>query len=87
MKQDTALIRCQHLAELTGLRVTSYSKNGVQYFQFSTIKIVCTYRKARVFADGFVAGKRYEFLHKRTSILSKLSAAIKQAWGALWGAS
>ncbi len=63
MNRCTAELRCETLSQTTGLRVKSYSKNGVEYFQFGppdrTIITVATYRKARCFAQGFAAGQQY----------------------------
>ncbi len=64
MNRQTANLRCETLAQTTGLLVRSYSKAGVEYFQFGppdrTIITVATYRKARCFAQGFAAGREYE---------------------------
>lgn len=57
--------RIDHLKALTGLPVSHYTENckpgTVNYFVFghdyNPIKTVCTYRKAKVFAEGFAAGR------------------------------
>jgi hypothetical protein len=82
MNKEVAALRCKYLSETTGLPVVSYSRNGVEYFQFGdanrTIITVPTYRKARCFAQGFSYGREYErLLHVRPSLLSKLLATIK----------
>lgn len=53
--------RIDHLKLLTGLPVHHYTERGVSYFVFghayNPIKSVYTYRKAKVFAEGFAAGR------------------------------
>lgn len=54
--------RDQTLARLSQLQVTSYVKLGVVYYVFGPrhlpMKSVCTYRKAKVFAEGVALGRR-----------------------------
>ncbi len=49
------------LTRLSGLNVNSYSRDGVRHFVFGPVdrnlKTVCTYRKARVFAEGVAIGR------------------------------
>ncbi len=44
----------------SGIRVVYHTRKGVHYFQFmidkQTLKTVCTYRKARIFAEGIATG-------------------------------
>lgn len=92
MKPETIELRRKTLVQIIGLEVGAYTKNGVVYFQFGpagkTIATVCTYRKAKLFAEGFRAGVRHnELLHERSSLVSKLQAAIKQARRACWRAA
>ncbi len=55
--------RIDHLKALTGLPVACHSarRGSVHYFVFGheshPIKTVWTYRKAKVFAEGFAAGR------------------------------
>jgi hypothetical protein len=53
--------RIDHLKAITGLPVDCYKSKGVWYFVFGDlerpVKTVCTYRKARTFAQGFAAGR------------------------------
>ena len=53
--------RIDHLKAITALPVHRYTERGVSYYVFGheyiPIKIVCTYRKARAFAEGFAAGR------------------------------
>jgi hypothetical protein len=57
--------RIDHLKLLTGLPVSHYFekrwRDSVNYFvfghEYNPIKTVCTYRKAKVFAEGFAAGR------------------------------
>ena len=50
------------LTRISRLPVESYTRLGVRYFVFGPrdkpLKTVCTYRKARVFADGVAIGRR-----------------------------
>lgn len=53
--------RIDTLKAITGLPVSHYTERGVNYFvfghEYNPIKTVCTYRKAKVFAEGFAAGR------------------------------
>lgn len=56
--------RTDTLHRISGLPVSTYELGGVNYFVFGPperpIKTVCTYRKARVFAEGVAAGRSQE---------------------------
>jgi hypothetical protein len=49
------------LSDLSGLPVHAHSRNGVNYFVFGpeeqAVKSVCTYRKAKIFAQGVALGR------------------------------
>lgn len=53
--------RHETLARIACLPVESYTRLGVRYFVFGPkdkpLKSVCTYRKARVFAEGVAIGR------------------------------
>jgi len=55
---------CETLAQLSGLNV--YIQPGTRYFVFDdrgqTVKTVCTYRKAKVFAQGVATGRNLSLL-------------------------
>lgn len=56
--------RINTLTRLSGLPVSLHDRQGVHYFTFGPtnkpIKTVCTYRKARAFAEGVAAGRAQE---------------------------
>lgn len=56
--------RDEFLAKTAGIEVSHYYKAGVTYYVFGPpeepLKTVCTYRKARVFAEGIAIGRRLE---------------------------
>jgi len=57
--------RLDTLYRISDLRVTCYVKRGVRYFVFwgpddRTVKSVCTYRKAKTFAEGVALGRILE---------------------------
>jgi hypothetical protein len=56
--------KLQTLAQITDLPVSCYFRGDIKYFVFGPrhqpIKTVCTYRKAKVFAEGFALGKKYK---------------------------
>jgi hypothetical protein len=58
MMQD----RVDTLERISGLEVRFYRRLGTNYFVFGgskhAIKSVCTYRKAKVFAEGVALGRR-----------------------------
>ncbi|GMU26253.1 MAG: hypothetical protein AMXMBFR16_11580 [Candidatus Uhrbacteria bacterium] len=62
MKREIPPERLATLERLSGLTVRGYVQTGVNYFQFmegdETVKTVCTYSKARIFAMGIAIGKR-----------------------------
>lgn len=64
MDDPTTIIRCQTLTQISRLPVSCYERNGERCFVFGPpnqpIKTVCTYRKARVFAEGVAAGRAPE---------------------------
>ncbi len=49
------------LARISHLHVTNYLRLGVRYFVFGPkckpVKSICTYRKAKVFAEGVAIGR------------------------------
>jgi hypothetical protein len=53
--------RADTLKHISGLEVRFYRRLGTNYFVFGgskhTIKSVCTYRKAKVFAEGIAIGR------------------------------
>lgn len=53
--------RLETLKRISGLPVTGYVTKGVKYYVFGPenepVKTVCTYRKARVFAEGVATGR------------------------------
>ncbi len=55
--------RVETLVRITGLEVTRYEQGGVQYFVFGDpsqpLKSVCTYQKAKIFAEGYALGKQF----------------------------
>ncbi len=55
-------VRRDTLARISGLPVTCYIKHGVRAFVFGVpnVKTVCTYRKARAFAEGVAIGRSQE---------------------------
>jgi hypothetical protein len=57
MMQD----RIDTLERISGLEVRHHNTTGVNYFMFKVskgvTKTVCTYRKARVFAEGVATGR------------------------------
>ena len=57
MMQD----RIDTLERISGLVVKFYNRDGVNYFTFGgskhALKTVCTYRKAKVFAEGVAIGR------------------------------
>jgi len=59
--EHTEAIRRETLARISGLPVSCYIRHGVRVFVFGRpeqpVKTVCTYRKARVFAEGVAAGR------------------------------
>lgn len=54
--------RIENLQWVSGEQVSCYRKTGVTYFVFGQpnkpLKTVCTYKKARIFAEGVAIGKR-----------------------------
>jgi hypothetical protein len=56
--------RLETLTRISGLSVSVYQRDGVNYFVFGPInrplKTVCTYPKVKLFAEGFAAGRSYE---------------------------
>ncbi len=64
MDQKQLQERIDTLERLSGFRVLHRrSQSGTNYFQFmhgkATLKTVCTYRKARVFAEGVKLGVKF----------------------------
>lgn len=55
----TESIRRETLARFSGLPVSCHVKRGVRVFSFGrpTLKTVCTYRKAKAFAEGVAIGR------------------------------
>lgn len=57
---------CVYLAHISGVIVTTYTKNNINYFEFKnddknvTYNTVCTYKKARQFALGICTGRRIQ---------------------------
>ncbi len=54
--------RIKTLEEISGFMVRVYQRHGVNYFVFSTlenynIKTICTYPKAKLFAEGIRIGQ------------------------------
>jgi hypothetical protein len=53
--------RIDTLAEISGLTVSRYEQDGIQYFVFGDpsqpLKTVPNYKKAKLFAEGFALGK------------------------------
>lgn len=53
--------RVAHLAKWSGLDVRHFDRYGVNYFVFEdggkTVKTVCTYPKAKLFAIGVAYGR------------------------------
>lgn len=53
--------RLDTLKRVSGLPVTVYTGKGVKYFVFGPenqpLKTICTYRKAKVFAEGVAIGR------------------------------
>jgi hypothetical protein len=56
--------RLETLTRISGLSVSVYQRGGVNYFVFGPtnrpLKTVCTYPKAKLFAEGVAAGRSYE---------------------------
>lgn len=54
--------RCLTLHKISGLLVSTYHKKGINYFvfsdQFKTLKTMCTYPKAKLFAEGVAMGRK-----------------------------
>lgn len=65
----TSAIRIVTLTLMSGLEVSCYCRLGVRYFVFSregqNVKTVCTYRKAKVFAEGVAIGWKLGTNHAR----------------------
>lgn len=59
---DTIETRVKTLEAISKLPVSGYNHAGVHHFVFGPrekpFKTVCTYRKARVFAEGVALGRR-----------------------------
>lgn len=59
--EKTTAIRVATLTRISGLTVECYMQSGTRYFVFGPlnqpIKTVCTYRKARTFAEGVAVGR------------------------------
>lgn len=55
------MLRCKTLKQICEIPVSYYTQNNVNYYVFGPrnkpIKTVCTYRKAKIFAQGIEAGK------------------------------
>lgn len=53
--------RIDTLERISGLEVHHHNTTGVNYFMFKVgkrvTKTVCTYRKARIFAEGVATGR------------------------------
>jgi hypothetical protein len=53
--------RVGKLSDLSGLQVYTYWQRGTNYYVFGpteqALKTVCTYRKAKVFAEGVATGR------------------------------
>lgn len=64
MSENTVKLqdRVDTLAKLSGLKVSVYTKAGVNYFVFGPsdkpLKTICTYRKSKVFAEGIAIGRQ-----------------------------
>ena len=74
------------LSRICGLRVRRDLRRGVQYFTFRDasrceIKSVCTYRKARVFAEGYA--ERVARLLKEDRASEIRDRALERKKGAL----
>lgn len=58
---ETMEDRHETLSHISGLHVESYMQHGVRYYVFGprdqALKTVCTYRKARIFAEGVAIGR------------------------------
>lgn len=59
--RETMNKRLETLKRVSGLLVTGYTIGGAKYYVFGPenrpVKTVCTYRKARVFAEGLAIGR------------------------------
>jgi hypothetical protein len=57
-------LRSDTLSQISGFQVACYHSGGVRYFVFSfdgqTVKTVCNYRKAKLFAEGVKIGRQLD---------------------------
>jgi hypothetical protein len=81
--EKTTAIRVATLARISGLTVECYMRSGTRYFVFGPkdqpIKTVCTYRKARAFAEGVAISQ----IRKPTKPSQPLQVALTLVGGAI----